>query len=398
MDSTFAALPDLVRLAPSARAEPAGHDVLEFDAATLPADRDRLNTISAQHAGAVDGTGIDIASHQITDTRGTNLGIRIYRGPATSAIPIVVFAHGGGFVTGTLDTDHSFCVELARSVDCVVVSVDYRLAPEHACPAALDDVHSAFDYAVAHAGPLDADPNRIAVVGRDAGAALVAGLAHRVFDAEGPQIRLQLLHEPMLDPDPTRSRRELARISCLSGRAMDRGWEHYRRGTAASHHSAPAPTAATSRACRRHSSAARISTAVATRPSATPTDCCTPTCPPNCTSSHRDFPRWTPCTSTERCSGKYARCRCEVCGDVSPGDPDNAANEGDDHEARVGMSSAAMVGDFFSGRIDVERTECHGAEQISSAEPQRPSAVRGARAELADTQRRSIAAKRTRTR
>ncbi|MDT5171683.1 MAG: acetyl esterase [Mycobacterium sp.] len=239
-DSTLDARPDLDRLDPAVRAVAAGIDVLEFDAATLPTERDRLNTVSAERAGGVDVTGIDSESHQISDARGANLGIRIYRSAAASAVPIVVFAHGGGFVTGNLDTDHSLCVELARSLDCVVVSVDYRLAPEHPCPAALDDVHSAFDYAIGHAGQLDADRDRIAVVGRDAGAALVAGLAQRVFDAEGPPIRLQLLHEPMLDSDPTRSRRQFARAPGLSGRAMDRGWEHYRRGSATSHHIAPA--------------------------------------------------------------------------------------------------------------------------------------------------------------
>jgi acetyl esterase/lipase len=218
----------------------AGLDVLEFDAAALPTERHRLNTVSAERAGSVDMSGVDSELHQITAARGANLGIRIYRGAATSAVPIVVFAHGGGFVTGNLDTDHSLCVELARSVDCVVVSVDYRLAPEHPCPAALDDMHSAFDYAIAHAGQLNADRDRIAVVGRDAGAALMAGLAQRVFDEEGPQIRLQLLHEPMLDPDPTRSRREFAQAPGLSGRAMDRGWQHYRGGSATSHHIAPA--------------------------------------------------------------------------------------------------------------------------------------------------------------
>jgi acetyl esterase len=239
-DSTLVARLDLVRPDPAGRAAAAGLDVLEFDAATLPAERDRLNIVSAQRAGAVDVTGIDIEAHQITDAGGANLGVRIYRSAATSAVPIVVFAHGGGFVAGNLDTDHSLCVELARSVDCVVVSVDYRLAPEHPCPAAFEDVHRAFDYAIAHAGDLNADRDRIAVVGRDAGAALVAGLAQRVFDAEGPPIRLQLLLEPMLDPDPTRSRREFARTPGLSGRAMDRGWEHYRRGSATSHHIVPA--------------------------------------------------------------------------------------------------------------------------------------------------------------
>lgn len=239
-DSTLAAGPDLVRLDPAVRAVAAGLDVLEFDSATLPAERDRLNTAGAQRAAAVDVTGIDIESHNTTDAHGANLAIRIYRGAATSAVPMVVFAHGGGFVTGNLDTDHALCVELARSVDCVVVSVDYRLAPEHPCPAALDDVYSAFDYAIAHACQLNADRDCIAVVGRDAGAALVAGLAQRVFDEEGPRIRLQLLHEPMLDPDPTRSRRQFARVPGLSGRAMDRGWEHYHRDTATSHHIAPA--------------------------------------------------------------------------------------------------------------------------------------------------------------
>ena len=63
-----------------------------------------------------------------------------------SPTPLVVYAHGGGFVTGNLDTDHAHCVELARDAGCLVVSVDYRLAPEYPCPAALDDVEAGFRY------------------------------------------------------------------------------------------------------------------------------------------------------------------------------------------------------------------------------------------------------------
>jgi acetyl esterase/lipase len=78
------------------------------------------------------------------------------------------------------------------------------------------------------------------VAGRDAGAGLVAGLAQRVFDAEGPRIRLQILHEPMLDPGSTRSRREFARAPGLNGGAMDRGWAHYLVDAASSGRGIPA--------------------------------------------------------------------------------------------------------------------------------------------------------------
>jgi acetyl esterase/lipase len=105
-------------------------------------------------------------------------------------LPVVVYAHGGGFVSGDLDTDHGDCVELARMAGCLVVSVDYRLAPESRCPAALDDISAAFDFAIANADELNADPSRVALAGRDEGAGLVAGLAQTVFDAEGPRIRL----------------------------------------------------------------------------------------------------------------------------------------------------------------------------------------------------------------
>jgi acetyl esterase len=102
-----------------------------------------------------------------------------------------VYANGGGFVTGNLDTDHAHCVELARATD-----LPHRLGRLSAGSGeplpcrALADMQVAFDHAVQHARQLDADPSRIAVAGRDAGAALVAGLAQRVFDAEGGRQQL----------------------------------------------------------------------------------------------------------------------------------------------------------------------------------------------------------------
>jgi acetyl esterase/lipase len=123
-----------------------------------------------------------------------------------------------------------FCtptVALARAAGCLVVSVDYRLAPEDPCPAALDDVEAGLRYVAQNGAALDADPSRIAVMGRDAGAALVAGLSQRMFDDEGPQILMQILHQPMLDCDATSSRREFQRTPGLNGQAVSRAWGHY---------------------------------------------------------------------------------------------------------------------------------------------------------------------------
>jgi acetyl esterase len=200
--------------------------VVEFRAETLPAEREHASLLAARRAAAVETDGVTVESRSITGPGG-HLDTRLYRGPVASPAPILVYAHGGGFVTGNLDTDHAHCVELARDGSCLVVSVDYRLAPEHPYPAALDDVEAAFCYAVENRGELSADADRIAVMGRDAGAALVAGLTQRVFDAEGPPILVQLLHQPMLDSDATPSRREFQRTPGLNGPAVSRAWGHY---------------------------------------------------------------------------------------------------------------------------------------------------------------------------
>jgi acetyl esterase len=230
----------LSRIDPALRAVAAELDVFEFRAESLNAERAKADTVSAQRAAAADTAGVTIDSWQIPRPSGEQLHLRIYRGAAESRAPLVLYAHGGGFVIGNLDTDHAHCVELARAVGCVVVSVDYRLAPERRCPAALDDIEAAFNASVGNANGLGVDAGRIAVMGRDAGAALMAGLAQRVFDAEGPRIVLQVLHQPMLDSDMTASRREFRRTPGLNGRAVERGWAHYLGGAVASGNTVPA--------------------------------------------------------------------------------------------------------------------------------------------------------------
>jgi acetyl esterase len=220
----------LSRIDPALRDTAAGQGIVEFLVESLPAEREHANRVAAERAAAVDATGsngIAVESRSIAGPDGQQLRLRLYQGQTDSATPLVVYAHGGGFVTGNLDTDHANCMELAREAGCLVVSVDYRLAPEYPCPAALDDVEAGFRYAVQNCGDLNADASRVGVMGRDAGAALVAGLAQRMFDEEGPQILVQILHQPMLDSDTTPSRREFQRTPGLNGPAVSRAWGHY---------------------------------------------------------------------------------------------------------------------------------------------------------------------------
>jgi acetyl esterase len=203
--------------------------VVEFRSETLSAEREHANRLAAERAAAVNTDSVAIESRSIAGPGGQQLNLRFYRGPShgKSSSPLVLYAHSGGFVTGNLDTDHGQCVELARDAGCLLVSVDYRLAPENPCPAALDDVEAGFYYAIRNCAELKVDVSRIAVMGRDAGAALVAGLTQRMFDDEGPQILVQILHQPMLDSDATQSRREFQRTPGLNGPAVSRAWSHY---------------------------------------------------------------------------------------------------------------------------------------------------------------------------
>jgi acetyl esterase len=217
----------LSRIDPALRDIAAGLGIVEFLDESLPGERENANRAAAERAAAVDTAGVAVESRTIAGPDGQQLQLRLYQGENRSATPLLVYAHGGGFVTGNLDTDHAHCVELAQEAGCLVVSVDYRLAPEYPAPAAMDDVEAAFRYAVQNCADLNADGSRVGVMGRDAGAAVVAGLAQRMFDEEGPPILVQILHQPMLDSDTTPSRREFQRTPGLNGHAISRAWGHY---------------------------------------------------------------------------------------------------------------------------------------------------------------------------
>ncbi|WP_197415710.1 alpha/beta hydrolase [Mycobacterium sp. IS-1742] len=123
--------------------------------------------------------------------------IRVYR-PATSESPppVVVFFHGGGFAAGDLDTHDGECRHHAVAADAVVVSVEYRLAPEHPYPAAVEDAWAALTWVAGHGAELSVDASRLAVAGDSAGGNLSAVMTHRARDHGGPPITFQLLWYP----------------------------------------------------------------------------------------------------------------------------------------------------------------------------------------------------------
>jgi acetyl esterase len=128
--------------------------------------------------------------------------LRLYRGLGTAdgaALPALVFFHGGGWVFGDLDTHDGVCRRLANAARAAVVSVEYRVAPEHKFPAAVDDALAAMRWIAEQAAPLGLDPAHLAVGGDSAGGNLAAVAALDARDRGGPGLRFQLLIYPAVD-------------------------------------------------------------------------------------------------------------------------------------------------------------------------------------------------------
>jgi len=129
-----------------------------------------------------------------------DIRVRIYSPDTNSAaLPVFLFIHGGGFVIGSIESRDPQCRLICRDTPCIVVSVDYRLAPEHPYPAAPDDCWAALQWAHKNAAALGGDPARIAVGGESAGGNLAAGLALRARAAGGPALAAQILVYPVTD-------------------------------------------------------------------------------------------------------------------------------------------------------------------------------------------------------
>jgi acetyl esterase len=156
--------------------------------------------------------------------------VRVYRsaGAATPAAPGLVYFHGGGWVIGDLESHDNFCRALANRTHAVVVSVDYRLAPEHRCPAAAEDCYAAARWVAEHGAAIGVDGTRLAVAGDSAGGNLAAVVALLARDRGGPSLRHQVLIYPVADHDfETPSYRDNASGYLLTRASMQWFWSHY---------------------------------------------------------------------------------------------------------------------------------------------------------------------------
>ncbi|WP_232295183.1 alpha/beta hydrolase fold domain-containing protein [Parafrankia sp. EUN1f] len=195
-----------------------------------------LDDITASRARAMElilaaTREIDLTGVNITDTSvpgppdAPDVAVRIYTPLiGTRPTPAVLHLRGGGFVAGALGTDHRANIELSRALGAVVISVDYRLAPENPYPAAIEDCYAALLWTVDRAERLGIDPGRIAVHGVNAGAGLAAALTLLTRDRNGPALCFQCLCRPELDD--RRAGATPAPVD-LTGQAPGARWDAY---------------------------------------------------------------------------------------------------------------------------------------------------------------------------
>lgn len=155
--------------------------------------------IVAQYADMPAGEPVAQVENRTIPGPAGEIPIRIYTPEGDGPFPLLVFFHGGGWVICTLDTHDGPCRSLANGAGCVVVSVDYRLAPEHKFPAAPEDCYAATLWVAEHATELNGDASRLAVGGDSAGGNLTAVVTQMVRDQGGPQLIYQLLIYPATD-------------------------------------------------------------------------------------------------------------------------------------------------------------------------------------------------------
>ncbi|KQN33121.1 alpha/beta hydrolase [Sphingomonas sp. Leaf38] len=167
-----------------------------------------------------------VADHVVPGPGGP-IPVRVYR-PALDRTAAILFCHGGGFILGNLDTHDAMCRTLANASGRTVVAVDYRLAPEHPFPAALDDAQAALEWLRGKARLLDLYSDRIAVAGDSAGGHIALGLALRCRDEGVPLDHIGLIY-PLLDPaSDSASAMQFAQGYMLTASFLEWAWDAYR--------------------------------------------------------------------------------------------------------------------------------------------------------------------------
>jgi cation diffusion facilitator CzcD-associated flavoprotein CzcO/acetyl esterase/lipase len=196
-----------------------------FETLSVPEARARMELLAN---GRPPGPDVGEVSDATLPGPAGPLPYRRYTPATPGPHPIVIYFHGGGWVLGDLDSDDPFCRELCVRAGAIVVSVNYRHAPESRFPAAIDDGFAAVRWIAAHAATLGGIPGKLAVCGWSAGGNIAAVVCQLARDAGGPPIAGQVLVTPVTDCDPTRaSYVENADGYLLTAPMMQWFWDHY---------------------------------------------------------------------------------------------------------------------------------------------------------------------------
>ena len=171
---------------------------VEIELSDPVATRAMFSAMTEPMNAEVDRSGVALENRDIAGPDGP-VPVRIYTPEGKQGVgPGLLHIHGGGFVIGDLESELGTCIALCRNLGITVVSVDYRLAPQSAFPAALDDCVASWEWLQQHGVELGVDPQRIVVAGESAGGGLAATLAQRLLDEGGTQPVAQWLFAPML--------------------------------------------------------------------------------------------------------------------------------------------------------------------------------------------------------
>ena len=229
--------------------------------------------------------------------------VRIYRPvDATGTLPGIYYIHGGGMILGDLDGEDAVAASICEHADAVVVSVEYRLAPEHPYPAPVEDCYAGLVWMAAHAAELGFDPDRLAVYGGSAGGGLTIAITMLARDRGGPAIRFQMPVYPMIDDrNETPSSHEITDVGLWDRAGNIEAWKWYLGDGKADQYAAPARAEDLAGLPPTSSTSAR-STCSGMRTSRSRSGSCKPACRPNCTSIPVPITR-------RRCSRLTARYR-----------------------------------------------------------------------------------------
>jgi acetyl esterase len=166
----------------------------------LPNARTMLAELAAGVETADESDRVVVCDRRIPGPPGApDIRLRIYSPQVDGIVPLFLYFHGGAFVLGEIELFDALCADFAAHAGVVVASVDYRLAPEHPYPAAVEDCYAALEWTAANAQDLAVDPAAAAVGGLSAGGGLAAAVALMARDRNGPAIAFQLLVNPVLD-------------------------------------------------------------------------------------------------------------------------------------------------------------------------------------------------------